>query len=96
MLAATAGQHAPGRRKVVVALERGERTVAIVARVDVEHDQLVGDDAEIGVRLVGEPFPDRGLVGRGVKQPVGDQPPKGCFAGERQSAAFRHEHTSCR
>ena len=62
MLAAATGHRAPGRRKVVIPLERGERTVAGVARIYVEHHELTGDDARL--RLVGEPFPDHGRIGR--------------------------------
>ena len=74
MLAAAAGHHAPGRRKVVVALERGERTVAIVARVDVEHDSLSVTTPRLACGSSVEPFPDHGLVGRGVEQPARHQP----------------------
>ena len=70
MFPAAAGHHAPGRRKVVVAFQSGKRAVTIVARIDVEHDQLVGADAKVGLRLVGEPCPDREFIGRGGEQSV--------------------------
>ena len=81
MLAAAAGQHAPGRREVVVAFQRGKRAVAIVTRIDIEHDQLVGADAEVGLRLIGEPFPDHSLVGRGGEQAARRQAAVGMFRG---------------
>jgi hypothetical protein len=70
VLAAAAGHHAPSHREVVVTFQRSERSVTIMTRVDVEHDQLVAANAEIGRRLVGEPLPDHGLVGRCGEQPV--------------------------
>ncbi len=83
MLAAAAGQHAPGRRKVVVAFEGGERTITIVTRIDVEHDELVGDDAEIGLRRL---VPNQcGSWPHSVEadsKPCGASLPYGCFAGD--------------
>ena len=48
--------------------------VAVMARVDVENDQLVGDDAEIGLRrLQAEPGLDDAGLGRCAEQAVGGE-----------------------
>ena len=50
MLAAAAGDDAPGwRHLAVLGFQRAEALVAAVARIDIDNDQAVGVDAEISM-----------------------------------------------
>src|SRR5262249_28048076 len=63
VLAAAAGKRAPGQWQLaVLPLKRSEAFVPAVARVDVDHHQLVGTNREIGVGN-GQPEPPLDHVG---------------------------------
>src|SRR5262245_2543014 len=51
VLPAAAGERAPGQRQLaVLAFERPEAFVPVMARVDVDDDELLGRDPEVGLR----------------------------------------------
>ena len=65
VLATAAGDLPYGRRQDPAAfLEFGQRPVAAVPRIDVEHDDIAADtgDTDIGVRIVTPPAADRRRV----------------------------------
>ena len=75
-------------------LELAQAFVAVVARVDVQRDQLVGDDAEICVeRLAAEPALDDAGIGRCRQQAARRELAEGCLAGAGHSD-LPHEQAS--
>jgi hypothetical protein len=70
VLATAAGDLPYGRRQDPAAfLEFGQRPVAAVPRIDVEHDDIAADsgDTDIGIRIVTPPAADRRRVRRCVE-----------------------------
>jgi hypothetical protein len=83
----TAGHCSPCcRHLAVVALQGAEAFVAAVARINIDDDQPIGDDAEIGLRcLPTEPCFDQGRIGCGRAQTIRRELAVGVFCGTRRA-----------
>jgi hypothetical protein len=83
MFATAAGQRAPCERQLaLLALERLKALVSAVARININNNEPIGNDAEVCIRrLIAKPVLNNAPLGGGRKQAVRGEPAAGMFRG---------------